>query len=175
MEGASITHAFLSLFFRISSMPMERPKLLKLELLAPLVYAEDRGLKPFENQGGPGDQAAGDDRLFCFETGAGQGGSIEPDPALFLGPLIFSGRTAKNADSAGEGWELPAGTYLFAQERRILNRDECIFMAIEIQKDGLWERLEPDSRLYLRFLTEDGRELTQVFRPCRKREEKQGG
>jgi hypothetical protein len=44
-------------------------------------------------------------------------------------------------------------------------------MAIETQKDGLWERLEPDSRLYLRFLTEDGRELTQVFRPYRKREE----
>jgi hypothetical protein len=44
-------------------------------------------------------------------------------------------------------------------------------MAIEVQKDGLWERLEPDSRIYLRFLTEEGRELTQVFRPCRKKEE----
>ncbi|MDR2257825.1 MAG: hypothetical protein LBE14_01610 [Treponema sp.] len=151
-------------------MPMEPPKLLKLELLAPLAYTEDRGLEPFDGHGAPSAPAAGDDRLFCFETGAGQGGSIEPDPDLFLGPLIFSGRTAKDAGHTGEPRELPAGKYLFAQERRILNRDECIFMAIETQKDGLWERLEPESRLYLRFLTEDGRGVTQVFRPYRERE-----
>jgi hypothetical protein len=151
-------------------MPMEPPKLLKLELLAPLVYNEDRGLEPFDGSGAPNIPAAGDDRLFCFETGAGQGGSIEPDPDLFLGPLIFSGGTAKDDGHTGAQRELPAGKYLFAQERRILNRDACIFMAIETQKDGLWERLEPESRLYLRFLTEDGRGVTQVFRPYRERE-----
>jgi hypothetical protein len=171
MEGASMKRAFLSIFFCISSIPMESPKLLKLELLAPLIYTEDRSLKPFENPGDPNAPMAGEDRLFCFETGAGQGASIEPDPDLFLGPLIFSGKTAKEAGHTGERRELPAGTYLFAQERRLLNRDECIFMAIEIQKDGLWERLEPAPRLYLRFLKEDGRKVTQVFRPYRKREE----
>jgi hypothetical protein len=149
---------------------MLSPKTLKLELLAPLAYAEDRGLEPFDDHGAPKVPAAGEDRLFCFETGAGQGGSIEPDPAFFLGPLIFSGGTAKDAGRTGERRELPAGKYLFAQERRMLNRDECIFMAIEVQKDGLWERLDPESRLYLRFLTEDGREVTQIFRPYRKRE-----
>jgi hypothetical protein len=91
MEGASMKRAFLSIFFHISSMLMETPKLLKLELLAPLAYAEDQGLKPFENDGDPGVPAAGDDLLFCFEIGAGQGGSIEQNPDLFLGPLIFSG------------------------------------------------------------------------------------
>jgi hypothetical protein len=170
MEGASMKNTFLSIFFRISSPLMETPHLLKLELLAPLIYAEDRNLEPFKNHGDFKAQTAGDDRLFCFEVGAGQSDRIEPDPDLFLGSLIFSGKTAKNADSAGERRELPAGTYLFAQERRILNRDECIFMAIETQKDGLWERLDPGSRLYLRFLTEEGREVTQVFRPYKKRE-----
>ncbi|MDR0623697.1 MAG: hypothetical protein LBG10_04640 [Treponema sp.] len=150
---------------------MEPPKLLKLELMAPLVYSEDRGLEPFDDHGTPGPRAAGDDRLFCFETGAGQGTSIEPDPKLFLGPLVFSGRTAKETGCTGERRELPAGKYLFAQERRILNRDECIFMAVETQKDGLWERLEPESRLYLRFLTEDDRGVTQVFRPYREGEQ----
>jgi hypothetical protein len=170
MEGASMKNSFLSIFFCISSTLMETPKLLKLELLAPLVYVEDRSLKPFENHGESKSPAAGDDRLFCFEIGAGQSENIEPDPYLFLGPLVFSGKTAKTADSAGERRELPAEKYLFAQERRILNRDECIFMAIETQKDGLWEQLDPKPRLYLRFLTEDGRGVTQVFRPYKKRE-----
>jgi hypothetical protein len=168
MGGASIKPSFFSFFFRISSLLMETPRLLKLKLLAPLVYAEDRAVPPFDDHGEPCTPAAGDDRLFCFETGPGQGGSIEPDPALFLGPLIFSGRAA--ADQTEKRRELPAGDYLFSQERRILNRDESIYMAIETQKDGLWERLEPESRLYLRFLTEDGKGVTQVFRPYRKRD-----
>jgi hypothetical protein len=146
---------------------METPNLVKLNLLGPLVYAEDRDMKPFDS-GEPSMAAAGDDRLFCFEISDGQGKNIEPDPALFLGPLIFSGRTAEKMDSFGDRLELPAGTYLFAQERRILNRDECIRMAIEVQKDGLWERLQPESRLYIRFLAEDGKGVTQVFRPYRK-------
>lgn len=162
--------AFLSNFFGIFFMPMEPPKLVKLELLAPLAYGEDRGLEPFDGRGNPNAPAAGEDRLFCFETGAGQGSSIEPDPDLFLGPLIFSGRAAEQAGHTGKRRELPAGKYLFAQERRMLNRDECIFMAIETQKDGLWERLRPESRVYLRFLTEEGREVTQVFRPYREGE-----
>jgi hypothetical protein len=148
---------------------MKTSNLLKLELLAPLVYAEDRGLDPFENRRdksrNPPAESAGDDRLFCFEIGAGQGDRIEPDPDLFLGSLTFSGRKAEPADYAGGRMELPAGKYLFAQERRILNRDECVFMAIETQKDGLWERLRPESGLYLRFLTEDGKRVTQTFRP----------
>jgi hypothetical protein len=38
-------------------------------------------------------------------------------------------------------------------------------MAIEQQKDGLWERLKPGNRLYLRILSEDGSPVTQLFRP----------
>jgi hypothetical protein len=42
---------------------------------------------------------------------------------------------------------------------------EWLDMAIEQQKDGLWERHKPESRLYLRFLFEDGRYVTQLLRP----------
>ncbi|MDR2747573.1 MAG: hypothetical protein LBB77_09025 [Treponema sp.] len=61
--------------------------------------------------------------------------------------------------------ELPRGRYLFAQERVFLERDGLIRMAVEIQKDGLWERLRLENRLYVRYLYEDGGIVTQVFRP----------
>jgi hypothetical protein len=131
---------------------------LKLELLAPLVYVEDRSLRAFEPAAA---ELAGGETLFLFEIDPVQGLSIEPDTALFLGPLVFSGR----AQEEGPGRELPAGRYLFAQQRRLLNREECIQMAVELQKDGLWERLRPEPYLYLRFLTEDGRRVSQAFRP----------
>jgi hypothetical protein len=140
---------------------MENPRLLRLELLAPLVYAEDRALKPFLLG------AEGGERLFLFEIDTAQGLCFEPDPRLFLGPLIFSGRAAESGGEAGPRRELPAGSYLFAQERRPLGREDCIGMAIEVQKDGLWERLRPEPRLYLRYLVEDGRRVTQIFRPYR--------
>jgi hypothetical protein len=61
--------------------------------------------------------------------------------------------------------ELPRGDYLFAQIRQVLNREEIVSMAVEIQKEGLWQRLKPGKRLYLRFLVEDGSFVTQLFRP----------
>jgi hypothetical protein len=95
-----------------------------------------------------------------------------------LGPLIFAGRHEETTTPFGQQHggsrrlELPAGNYLFAQERRegnglraTLDRNEFVEMAIEVQKDGLWERLAPADRLYLRYLFEDGRAVSQVFRP----------
>jgi hypothetical protein len=38
-------------------------------------------------------------------------------------------------------------------------------MAIEQQKDGLWEQLRLGNHLYIRYLFEDGSPVTQVFRP----------
>jgi len=55
--------------------------------------------------------------------------------------------------------------YLFAQRRGTLDRGECIGMAIEQQKDGMWERLWLTDRLYIRYLFEDGNFVTQIFRP----------
>jgi hypothetical protein len=60
---------------------------------------------------------------------------------------------------------LPAGQYIFSQKREILSRDEILEMTVEIQQEALWQRLIPAPRLYLRYLSEDGRGVTQVFRP----------
>lgn len=147
---------------------MDGSRFVRLELLAPLSYGEDQDMKPFEYAAGePGlsGAEAGEERIFLFQIDPAQGLAIEPDPDLFLGPLIFSGRLKTGENFSGQVRELPAGRYLFAQEKRILNRKDCIRMAIEVQKDGLWERLEPEPRLYFRYLFEDGQNITQMFRP----------
>ena len=93
--------------------------------------------------------------IFCYELDCLNSQTIEPDPNQFLGSLVSEG-------------SLPAGTYLFMQKRseNPLNQPEWLEMAIEQHKDGLWERHNPGNLLYVRFLTEDGASVTQVFRPC---------
>jgi len=61
---------------------------------------------------------------------------------------------------------LPQGVYLFTQQRseKPLNQSEWLDLAIEQQKDGLWERDNPKAVLYVRFLYEDKAFVTQVFR-----------
>jgi hypothetical protein len=149
---------------------MNKIQTIRLELRAPLFYREDRNLEPWKlENSGPGDSAAAE-RLFCFALDAVQGQSIEPDPVRFLGPLLAAGSSVTepaNPAEAGSILELSAGTYLFAQQRENLGREAFIGMAIELQKDGLWERLGLGDRLYLRYLAEDGKMVTQAFRPYR--------
>ncbi|MDR3191635.1 MAG: hypothetical protein LBT87_01065 [Treponema sp.] len=141
---------------------MSEAETIRLELRASLFYREDRSLVPWRPV------AAGtEERLFCFTLDAVQGRSIEPDPARFLGPLLAAGRSAAGSAEPAGGLELPAGSYLFAQRREALDRQAAIEMAMELQKDGLWERLKLEDRLYLRYLFEDGKIVTQVFRPYR--------
>jgi len=92
--------------------------------------------------------------IFCYELNRLQSQTIEPDPAQLLGQQISEG-------------SLPAGIYLFTQKRsgNPLNQEEWLEMAIEQQKDGLWERYKPGNLLYVRFLFEDEANVTQVFRP----------
>jgi hypothetical protein len=137
----------------------------RLELLAPLSYIPAPELIPFRFETGPQAQdGAGEEFFFCFDINETQGQSIEPDPAAFLGPLIAAGSAPPSPAYPG-GLELPRGRYLFAQERAALGREEVIQMAVEIQKDGLWERLRLENRLYVRYLYEDGEPVTQIFRP----------
>ncbi|GHU87694.1 hypothetical protein FACS189476_03540 [Spirochaetia bacterium] len=143
---------------------MDGVQTIRLELRSPLFYRADAALVPFQYEIEEGEL------LFCFDLDPVQSRSIEPESASLLGPLVFAGRS--EGVLASGPLELPAGNYLFAQERRmenglrgILNEQEFIEMAIEVQKDGLWERLIPADRLYLRYLFEDGRTVTQVFRP----------
>jgi len=104
--------------------------------------------------------------LLCHELNPAQSRSIEPQKELLLGKLLFTGQKAED-DEKGQIVTLPEGLYLFEQCRHeaVLNQDEWLDMAIEQQKDGLWERNKPGNLLYTRFLYEDGSFVTQVFRP----------
>jgi hypothetical protein len=140
---------------------MDESSLIRLDLRAPLEYENAPDLEPFV----PGERDA-DEKIFCFELDPAQSRSIEPGRECFLGSLVFAGRGPRSGARA-EVTCLPAGLYLFTQKRMALDREACIDLAIEQQKDGLWERLEPADRLYVRYLFEDGSRVTQLFRPYR--------
>jgi hypothetical protein len=142
---------------------MDESPAIRLDLRAPLLYAEAPGLEPFVYQAGEAREL-----LFCFALDPGERGSIEPDRERLLGNLVFAGRATDPApltENAAGLVRLPAGIYLFAQKREALDREACIDLAVEQQKDGLWERLNPGERLYVRYLFEDKKPVTQLFRP----------
>jgi len=122
-----------------------------LTLLSPLYYTSAEGDRftksdPFSYRKEDGE------KLYCFQLNENEYCSFEPNKETLLGPLVFS-------------QVLPAGNYLFAQKREILSRDEIIDMAVEIQAEGLWQRLKPGKTLYLRYLFEDSSAVTQLYRP----------
>ena len=141
----------------------ETPPLVRLDLRAPLLYTETPELSAFDcpplSEGAP-------ESLFCFELDQEQSQSIEPDPEKFLKGLVFSGKNVQNQQGDKGSLELPAGLYLFAQQRGVIGRTECIALAIEQQKDGLWEKIKLENLLFLRLLYEDGSQVTQLFRAC---------
>jgi len=144
-----------------------------LNLLAPVFYAPLDNPDPF----GAIDEAelaSGREKLFCFELDETWCNSIEPDKEKLLKSLFFAGihpletsGTEETLDSPKEktSFELPAGNYLFIQKREIADREEIMDMIIEIQQEGLWQRLKLGKELYLRYLYEDGSSVTQLFRP----------
>jgi len=144
---------------------MEESSLMRLDLRSPLVYTETSAI--FENCGRQelSTSPSGVEWLLCFELDPVQGRSIEPEREHLPGALLFTGRRTDNSDSTAKTVALPAGIYLFTQRREFMEREEWLDMAIEQQKDGLWERFNPESRLYVRFLFEDGKPVTQLFRP----------
>ena len=140
---------------------VEESPLVRLDLRAPLEYEEAPGLVPFSC---PPAAEAAPELLFCFELDREQASRIDPEADRFLGELIFSGK----GDGKQGKIQLPAGLYVFTQQRtgsQTLSREECVSMAIEQQKDGMWERLRLESRLYIRCLFEDGSPVIQLFRP----------
>lgn len=137
--------------------------MIRLNLCTPLAYAEAPELTPACLPPESGDAAG--ELLFCFALDREQASRIDPEPEHFLGELVFAGKNGGTEKHSAPQLLLPAGLYLFAQQRRMLDRKECIAMAIEQQKDGLWERLKPENRLYIRYLYEDGSPVTQIIRP----------
>ena len=139
-----------------------------LALLSPLYYFQDES-DPFDIKDDAGGNSTGE-KLFCFDLDEAQCLSFEPDKDKLLGGLVFSGVSTLEPEagrSPKTQLELPRGNYLFAQERGILSRDGIISLTVEIQLQGLWQRLLPLKRLYLRYLYEDGSWVTQLFRPFR--------
>ena len=142
---------------------MTESSAIHLYLRTPLTYTQAPELVPFACQQPECETA--EELLFCFELDREQAGTIEPQAAYFPGTLVFAAKSRRDT-TARKQVQLPAGLYLFVQERRALNREECIALAIEQQKDGLWEQNKPGTRLYIRYLFEDGNTVTQLFRPC---------
>jgi hypothetical protein len=135
--------------------------IMKLELCSPLVFSEESDVFSL-------DFTEKDEILLCYDLDSAQSLSIEPDPALLLGPLVFAGR--KRGEKGSMETSLPAGQYLFCQRRSAekeaspLAAEKWLDLAIECQKDALWERCKPGNRLYVRFLFEDECYVTQIFR-----------
>ena len=149
---------------------MEKCPLIKLYLRSNLVYAEITDFYPDTMISPPAEKTAGkqvrEELLFCYELDPKQGRSIEPERDKLLGALVFAGEKAETMVESAQTVTLPAGKYLFVQRREALNREEWLDMAVEQQKDGLWERQKPENRLYVRYLYEEGKPVTQLFRPC---------
>jgi hypothetical protein len=131
-----------------------------LNLLLPLYYTEADS-DPFNYREGDGE------KLYCFALNESDSSSFEPDKEALLDRLVFSASALTGAQ--GETVKaLPEGSYLFAQKREILSREEIIDLAVEIQAEGLWQRLKPGKTLYLRYLFEDSKSVTQLYRPYSK-------
>ena len=144
-----------------------KTEIFRLNLISPLYYTTGGGSDPFgyrEDVEG----AAGVERLFVFELEESQLRSIEPDRERLFGPLIFygisGGKLVPKTPDGDTPSQLPGGDYLFVQKREILGREKIIDLAVEVQQECLWQRLHPGKRLYLRYLFEDGRGVTQLFR-----------
>jgi hypothetical protein len=150
--------------------------LIKLDLRAPIVYTPCQF--ELKNTGFFPEISEKDEFLFCFELDPVQSLSIEPERDRLLGPLLFSGRKSFSCSETGDSGtlaaldliSLPEGEYLFVQRREIglysaNSTEEWLDLAIEQQKDGLWEMYKPENLLYVRYLFEDGLWVTQLFRP----------
>jgi len=105
--------------------------------------------------------------LHFYEINPRHSNSIEPAQRQFLGDLVFIGKKSSDETENGKQVALPKGNYLFTQQRseKPLSQADWLNLAIEQQKDGLWERNKLENSLYIRFLFEDGKAVTQIFRP----------
>jgi len=128
-----------------------------LDLRAPFIYIGNLGKDPF----GLPDY---EEEMACFSIEGDTAQSIEPVAEHYLGPLLFTGSKAAET-SESKDYIIPKGLYLFAQIREAPQRDLFTTMAIEVQKEGLWRRLEMENRVFMRILKEDDSLVTQVLRP----------
>lgn len=141
---------------------MEFTRLTNLTLNSPLIYEKIKEL--------PSETKKNEDFLLFFNMDPKECCSILPEKSSLLGSLVFTG-SRRHTETASvtdiETLTIPQGEYIFMQCRdsAVLNKEDWLDMAIELQKDGLWERNKLNNELYIRFLYEDGLFVTQIFRP----------
>jgi hypothetical protein len=146
---------------------MQEFQIVKLHLRSPLYYVQADDLKY------PMFTADAGECLFGFEIEAGQYRNIEPEAAVFIGnggAPFFRGRLSPlppaSCSLLPTICSLETGLYLFMQCREAVDWEGILTMALEIQKEGLWEGFTLDRKLFLRYVFEDGAMVTQVWRPA---------
>lgn len=130
-----------------------------LDLRAPFFYSKIPVADPF---------AVLDSReqVVCFSLPDTSAFTIEPEPENYLGPIVFAG--VQSGESKTSECSIPQGFYLFAQVREHPQKELFTAMAIEVQKEGLWRRLDLEPLVFLRVLKEDDELVTQVLRPIKR-------
>ena len=94
------------------------------------------------------------ENLLCYTLNPLEAYKIDPAPDRYL----ISGPE--------QAAELTAGIYYFTQLRKEhTENNELLELAIELQKEALWNRLKLEDKLYLRTFFEDGSPVTQFWRP----------
>ena len=140
---------------------MKTASLLDFDLCAPLIYSKIDYL--------PAEIHENEEVLLFYELNPAQSSSIEPAKELFLLKQIYIGKKPQDTGLAdADRIILPAGKYIFSQRRGdspLLKQEEWLDMAVEQQKDALWERYKLSNLLYVRHLFEDGMFVIQLFRP----------
>lgn len=161
------------------------PEIINLNLINPLFFIHDASLKPFEPAISENTESF--ETLFSFQLDESASMEFEPDKKKFPGTLIFSGRAAEkkiaNENAANENrdngiFELARGNYLFTQFRVYPAwfadiaktpgklREIIMDLAIEVQQEGLWQRMKPLPWYCLRYVYEDRGAAVQIFRSC---------
>ena len=121
-------------------------EIFNLNLSSPINFSPAKNPNPFEQT-----VIKDTEVLFCFDLDSTQYLSFEPDREKLLKKIENS-------------TELPMGNYIFTQKWDFLGRENIIELIIEMQKEALWQRYKPGQKLYLRYLYEDGKYVTQLFR-----------
>ena len=108
------------------------------------VIAGESGTDPAEDSGS----------IFCYKLNREEAGKFDPAPLGYftLPPVPVQ--------------VLEKGVYFFVQTgKEDLSEEELLKAAIDLQKEGLWNRLKLADRLYVRRFVEDNSPVLQLWRP----------
>jgi hypothetical protein len=134
------------------------PHVTHLELYRPLTYVKDNSLDPFAIESV--NEVAGE-LLFVFGLDAervkkGGGGNDYFTRLLEAGYELYDGEIHDEI-------AMPRGNYYFTQERALLKKDAIINMAGAIEEFAVNDGHKLETKLYLRYVYEDGSAVTQLF------------